>query len=41
MYEYDCLPIIIVYTITVDVDKANEVIDSLKQFLGEKKKRRK
>ena len=37
MFEYDCLPNIIVYTMTVDIDEANEVIYSLKQFLGENK----
>ena len=36
MYEYDCLPIIIVYTITVDHEEADEVLNSLKIFLGEK-----
>ena len=34
MYEYDCLPIIIVYTITIDIDEANEVLEELKAFLG-------
>ena len=34
LYDYDCLPIIIVYTITTDIDEANKVLEELKNFLG-------
>ena len=34
MYEYDCLPIIVVYTNALDEEQGNEVINRLKLFLG-------
>ena len=35
LYDYDCLPIIIVYTITTDIDEADKVLEELKNFLGD------
>ena len=35
-YEDDCLPIIIVYTQTIAEDEADEYLDKIKEFLGEK-----
>ena len=34
MYEYDCLPVIVIYTNALDEEQGNAVINSLKQFLG-------